>query len=201
MFNGVTSTTFISSFMSEIMKTNSSFGIGFHIDLNTITNRFTFGHDSISFDYMYDSTISSVVGFEKQITYMTGQTLPNDPYLYTMFIPYTCNFNGIQNMNVILESVFTSNIDSYHKSFCSIIESIPIDPNQSQISFIKTNNYNFTIKDDVIDSLRISLKDDQNYLNFNGQHWNMTLCFSIVRDISRFRYLQNFRNILSNGYN
>ena len=200
-YGNYNATTFISSFMSEIMKTNSSFGIGFHIDLNTITNRFTFGHDSISFDYMYDSTISSVVGFEKQITYMTGQTLPNDPYLYTMFIPYTCNFNGIQNMNVILESVFTSNIDSYHKSFCSIIESIPIDPNQSQISFIKTNNYNFTIKDDVIDSLRISLKDDQNYLNFNGQHWNMTLCFSIVRDISRFRYLQNFRNILSNGYN
>ena len=118
-----------------------------------------------------------------------------------MYVPYTCNFNGIQNMNVILESVFTSNIDSFHKSFCSIIESIPINPNESQISFIKTNNYNFTIKDDVIDSLRIVLKDDENFLNFNGQHWNLTLCFLIVRDISRFRHIENFRNILSNGYN
>ena len=121
-YGNYNATTFISSLMSEIRITNSSFGSNFHVVLNTITNRFTFGHDSISFDYMYDSTISSVLGFEKQITYMTGQTLPNDPYLYTMYVPFTCNFNGIQNMNIILESVFTSNIDITINHFVQLLK-------------------------------------------------------------------------------
>ena len=95
----------------------------------------------------------------------------------------------------------TSNIDSYNKSSSSIIASVPIDPNQSQISFIKTNNYSFTVKDNVIDVLGISLKDDlENYINLNNQHWNLTLCFSLVRDISRFSHLNNFLNIIRNGY-
>ena len=201
-YGNYNATTFTSALMSEMLITNPGFGRDFHIDLNTITNRFTFGHDSISFNYMYDSTIYNIIGFEKQITYMTGQSLPNDPYLYTMYVPFTCNFNGIQNLNIVLESFFTSNIDSFRKCFSSIIGSVPIDPNQAQISFIKTNNYGFTIKDDVIDSLRISLKDDfEQYVNLNGQHWNLTLCFSMVRDISRFAHLNSFRNILRNGYN
>ena len=52
-----------------------------------------------------------------------------------------------------------------------------------------------------IDVVAISIKDDlENYIDFNNQHWNLTLYFSITKDVERFSHEQDFRHILRNGY-
>jgi hypothetical protein len=112
-------------------------------------------------------------------------------------MPFTCNFNGIQSFNIHLTNVLTKNVDSLKKSVSSIIQSIPVDVSSSSISYIKNADFNFVITQEIIDSLTIELRDDLgNLLNFNNQNWNMTLYFSIIKDIDRFSYLTNFYGIL-----
>jgi hypothetical protein len=108
-----------------------------------------------------------------------------------------CNFNGLQSLNIHL----TKNIDSFNKSPSNIIQSIPIDVNSSSISYIKNADFNFVINQEIIDDLTIELRDDQdNLINFNNQNWNLTLYFSIIKDIDRFSHLNTFQSILNNSF-
>jgi hypothetical protein len=116
-------------------------------------------------------------------------------------MPFQCNFNGIQNMNINMDNIKTQNIDSFSKSFSSIIQSISIDNTSQQIFFEKQNDFVFEIKQDVIDNIQISIRDDlENLINFNNAHWNMTLQFTELVNIDRFRHLNDFNNIIQNGY-
>jgi hypothetical protein len=99
-----------------------------------------------------------------------------------------------------MTNIITKNIDSYNKSISNIIQTIPVQPGSNTISYIKNADFNFIINQDVIDDIQIDIKDDlNNYLNFNNQHWNLTLYFSIIRDIDRFAHSNNFHSILYNG--
>jgi hypothetical protein len=92
-------------------------------------------------------------------------------------------------------------MDSYNGSSSSIIQSVPVDPNESTIKFIRQYDFNFTVYQDVIDYIVISLMDDlENYVNFNNQHWNLVLQFNILKDVDRFHYQNSFHRILRNGY-
>jgi len=52
------------------------------------------------------------------------------------------------------------------------------------------------IKVNFIDSINVHVLDDQNnFINLNNQHFNLTLQFTIIKDIPRFRH--NFTNILN----
>ena len=102
-----------------------------------------------------------------------------------------------QSFNIHFTSIITKNIDSYTKSPSNIIQSIPIDPTSSSISYIKNADFNFVITQEIIDDITIELKDDQNnYLNFNNQHWNLTLYFSVIKDIE-YNHFDTFQNILN----
>ena len=65
---------------------------------------------------------------------------------YDIYIfDYPCNFNGINSLNILIENINTSNIDSFDKCTSSIIQSVAIDPSYPVINFIKTQSYNFNI--------------------------------------------------------
>jgi hypothetical protein len=52
------------------------------------------------------------------------------------------------------------------------------------------------ISQDMIDDFKIEIRDSYNNLvNFNNQHWNMTLMFTTIKDINRFRNSHNFHEI------
>jgi hypothetical protein len=91
-------------------------------------------------------------------------------------------------MNIHITSMNTDNIDSLTKSDCNIIQTIPVDSNQSRIMFTKTTDYAFTIKEDCIDSISVTTTNDLGEsVDWNNQHWNMTLYFTTYQDIDRFR--------------
>jgi hypothetical protein len=160
---------------------------GFNIMFNTITNKFTFSY-SQTFSINSTSTIFQVLGFKSNTTYLSTSN--------SIIMPYTCNFNGIEQINILLTSVNTNNIDSYAGTKSSIIQPVTIPLNSNQILFQKTNEYNFMITQDLLDDLKIELRDSYNNLiNLNNQHWNMTLMFSTTKDINRFRNAHNFHEI------
>lgn len=95
----------------------------------------------------------------------------------------------------------TDNIDSLTKSTTNIVQSIAVDSNQSQIIYKKTDNFEFTVKEEVTSVLGITLNDDLGQLiDLNNQHWNMTLCFNTFIDLERFAHNFSFKHILRNGY-
>jgi hypothetical protein len=150
---------------------------------------------------MADSTISNVLGFSFGQTYYSSTITTGANTNNQLVAPYTCNFNGVQNINIHLDTCITNNVSSFSKSKSSIIANIPVDTNQANIWFVKNNDFCFSLKDDVIDYMAISIQDDLgNKINFNNQHWNMSLCFSVFRDVQRFSYENTFYNILKQGY-
>jgi hypothetical protein len=67
--------------------------------------------------------------------------------------------------------------------------------------FHKTTDYAFTVKEEVIDLIRITTTDDiGENIDWNNQHWNMSLYFTVYEDIERFKTDKTFKNILTKGY-
>jgi hypothetical protein len=194
-YGNYNSSSFMSQFIASVLASNSTLGTGLSITLNVVTNRFTVSHTSYSILFYFDSTISPVMGLPSYSLGFCGLGSSNQ------LLSYTCNFTGIQNINVHIPSMNTDNIDSLTKSTTNIIQSIPVDTNQSQIIFKKTDSFAFTVKEDVITMLNITLNDDLGQLvDFNNQHWNMTLCFTTFIDMERFNHNFSFRHILRYGY-
>ena len=59
-------------FVASVLYANSTLGTGLSITLNPVTNRFTVSHTSTSLLFVYDSTISPVMGMN---SYMSLGTL------------------------------------------------------------------------------------------------------------------------------
>lgn len=196
-YGNYNSTTFMATFLTRVAYYDTTLGTGLGITLNTITNQFTVSHTSQGILFMYDSTIAPVIGLSN--AYSSGFAVGGSS---NAIFPYTCNFTGIQNINVRVANMNTDNIDSLTKSTSNIIQTVPVDATQGQIIFNKTVDYAFTVKESVIDLFRIILTDDLGKLiDWNNQHWNMTLYFSLVEDVERFKEDRSFRNILQTGYN
>jgi hypothetical protein len=140
------------------------------------------------------STIYNVMGFLKNTNYFSSSK--------SLTLPYCVDLNGTQNMNIYMNNLSTRNIDSYSKSTCSLLQSIPVDPNDGLISYINNNgDQKFTIYEDSFGFIEISIKDSLgNYINFNNQHWGLFLCFSVVRNLNQYDYKKNFYDILRTGY-
>jgi hypothetical protein len=148
------------------------------------------------FFYILKSTILSVLGGIAKQNYYGIQ---NGTSIY-ITMPYQCNFNGVNNINIYMSNIATKNIDSYTKSNSSIIQSIQVYPNAPQIIFNKTNDYSFTINQKIIDYIQIDIKDDlERFINFNNASWNLTLCFTLMKEIPR--NFDTFQSIIRNGYN
>jgi len=160
----------------------------FLITYSTINNKYTITNTTYDFIINNTSTIYEVMGFSKK-TYYTSSNK-------SLILPYTCNFNGIQNINLSWENLNTDNLDSFTKAQSNIIQNISVDVNKSIINYIKTNSLMVPIKTNLLNSIIISLKDDlNNTLNLNNQHFNLTLQFNVIKDINRFK--QNFHHIMN----
>ena len=171
-----------------------SIGIGtIQMLLDVNTNIITFTNIDTSLFYIDSkSTLLSVIGG------IIGQTYFNQGNKITL--PYQCNFNGVNNINIFMSNINTKNIESYTKTNSSIIQSIQVFPYAPQIIFNKTNDYSFTINQKIIDYIQIDIKDDLGrFINFNNTSWNLTLCFTLLKEIPR--NVSNFHSIIQNGYN
>ena len=170
-------TSFINQFNAAFV---SSFGYNYSMSINTTTNIFTIT-STIDFTIKSESTIGPIMGFESNKVYFSTNNV--------LTLPFTCNFNGLQNLNIHMPTVVTKNFNSFDRSSVSTsIQSIPIQCGSNQIYYVKSNDYNFTISTQILDSLTIQLKDDLgNFINLNNQHFNLTLVFNTLKNMNRFK--------------
>jgi hypothetical protein len=178
--------------MTQLLtQIDPTFSVSFnYINLSlTITNS--------TYDFIIDgsqSTIYNFLGFVKNTNYFSSSK--------SLTFPYCINLNGIQNVNIYMDNLSTRNIDSLSKGTCSLLQSIPVDPNDALISFINNNgDQKFTIYEDAFGFIEISIKDNLgNYINFNNQHWGLFLCFSVVKNLNEYDHKKTFYDILRSGY-
>jgi len=164
---------------------------GFTMTINPINNIFTMTYTT-NFTINSSSTIYNIMGFKKSTNYTSSSN--------SLTFPFTCNFNGIQSINISLENINTNNLDSYNKYQTNIIQTVNVNTNSSIIEFNKSEDYNITIKQNIMDYIDIGLTDNlQNFINLNNQHWNITLLFNIISDKNRFAFQNSFLNIIRNG--
>ena len=166
---------------------------GFSMTFNKITNVFTLKNSLYEFTINKTSTIGGVMGFATGTSYSSSSK--------SLVMPYCCNFNGIQSLNIRLDNLTTRNIDSFNASTGSVIQSIPVDPNSPTIQFIRQYEFEFSQFQSTIDYLDVSIQDSvENYVNFNNCHWSLVLCFSYITiDLERFQWKVGFENSLANG--
>jgi hypothetical protein len=58
-------------------------------------------------------------------------------------MPFTCNFSGVQSINIFFDNLDTKNIDSYNKLSSSIIQSTPVDGTLQKITFFLNSRFSF----------------------------------------------------------
>jgi hypothetical protein len=168
---------------------------GFSLSLNAYNNIFSLSHITYNFSINSSSTIYQIMGFIQNTSYSST--------LKTLTMPFTCNFSGLNSINILCENIKTHNLDSHDGlSPSSIISTIPINNSQGgMIYFQKYNDFCFDLNGNTIDFLDILISDDlDNKINFNNQHWNLVLQVTLFREIEK-PLEDNFNDILAFGKN
>jgi hypothetical protein len=181
------------TFMNQFL---ASMPAGFTIQLDPITNKFKFGF-SMSFIFVAGSTLLSVMGGDPTQSY--SSSIGN-----ILSLPYPCNFAGLNSFNIKCNNIRTDNLDSQDQCSTSpIIASIPVSAGANGVIYYeKRNDFEFEVKESVIDNLEITIEDDLgNFIDFNNQHWNLVIQVNYIREIEK-DLRTGFHDILNNyGYN
>ena len=160
-------TTFITTFKSMM--------IGWNITINKITGLLTFTYSS---DFtLYDSPLYRLLGFTDALSSSTFNILT---------APHLCDFSGIRRLSIRSSILRCLNRDSSTGNYTNDIQVIPINmPAYGIIKFENISGFKNIIQNRALDQLDISIYDDENNLvDFNGCHWNITLQLDIIRKIS-----------------
>jgi len=167
-------------------------GNNFTMSFDPINNIFTLTNSLYDFTINSTTTLYNIIGISKNTTYNSTNKI--------LVMPFTCNFNGIQNINIHFTNLTTQNVDSLTQSSSSVIQSIPVNVNSQQITFNKTTNFGFNIIENNLDFINIELRDDLgNLINLNNQHFNLSLLFTKIKNYKRFAP-ESFESILQDYY-
>jgi hypothetical protein len=195
----------------------------FYVSQNRIFNNFF--NDYFPSNVFY--TIGDVMGFDSTQKYTSNPVLDSsgnpviDPATsipqtpYSLPFPYPVNFGGLQNINIHIENLKTYNVPYQSKntilqknnlqefsnfSKSNIACSVPVNCQPMNVIFYqKLGTYDFSVKDETVDKIQIALRDDLgNFIQLNGQNYNLTIEFVLLKHIER--RTRNFFSILSNPY-
>lgn len=179
-----------------------------NITFSNITNKISISAERDYYFYSYPYTdenyfkaqnIGTIMGFNDIIaqgvtdvspagkTYYTGIMYPTYVGAYNITMPLPVNFSGINSINIYLANLVTQNVDSLTKTTNGIVCNVPVNcPPNDVIYFDKRNDFEFKLDQEYLNSLTIHLKDNLgNFIDLQGQPWNLTLEFSLIRKVPK----------------
>jgi hypothetical protein len=145
------------------------------IVISKVSGKLTFTFSSAITLVFSTSTIASVIGLTANLS-GTSITLQQP-----------LNLLGIKRLNIKSDALAVSSFSSQNLGNSSILLSIPNNEAQfNMISFTNQNNLNNSILNaDLVDVIDIQIVDESNnFIDFNGIDWTMTLGISIERERS-----------------
>lgn len=135
------------------------------------TLKYTFINASDEFSIDKESTCLSLLGFTENTDHdSAGQTLTSQ---------YPINLSGSANtLYLDIANLSTDNINTLSDQRTSILTSIPVSTQPGGLVYYEnTKNTRTYLQEDVIPELHLRLYGDDltTLINFNNQHWNLTL--------------------------
>lgn len=168
---------------------------GFTITYDSITNKFTFKYNS-SFTIdgsSINSTINKIIGLDSSLL-----TSSFNGTNYIITLPHVVNFLPLQRIN-FRSNVF--NFNNYNSTDGSCDVFLPLQNSAGQLSminYVNQSNDEFLLQDKSLTAFQINVTDDyNNYINFNGVNWTMTLKIKIEY-LDNSKTNTNFSEIIKN---
>jgi hypothetical protein len=178
----------VNNFMTSLLNILPS---GFSMTINKINNVYTLTNNLYSFQII-STTMHRIIGLAKNTSYISNNN--------SLTMIYPVNFSGLANFNIHCQSIRTKNMDSNEQlSSSDIIASINVNASSNSIIYFeKKNDYEFDVKERIINYLDFDFLDDEgNYLDFNNAHWHMVIQVNYIREFVKDN-TQTFMGILQN---
>ena len=164
------------SLITEMQTLFTALGYSFTIATSRVNGRVTF--TSLSNFTFYDSTIFSILGFVPNTTYVSSS--------FKLTSVYPLNLLGIKNIKVVSNNLVVNSYDSKNMATTTCIANIPVNvPSYSMLDYVNMTLMFPILNLRVLNVIDINLLDENNnYINFNGTHWSMTLQINTHRQMS-----------------
>jgi len=146
------------------------------VTVNRTTGQLSFAKSGASFQFFATSTCKGVIGLgNANIASVSG----------VITCPYAMNIIGVTRLRIFSNSLNTKGFDSSGGSSTSSLAIIPVDNSTAAFGFLSYSNiclYAPILLSEHVNSIDIQIFDQNNNLvNFNGTHWQMTLLISVTR--------------------
>lgn len=186
----------ITSFISTLQQSFSTLGDNITITFNQSTGILTFTSASGDFTfYTANTTMFRVIGFDTGTDYTSsgGILLATNPF----------NLTTITQISISSDTLVTHSYST--NSVANILFTLSVDksPFNYLIYNLQQNSSRVILRNRSIDAISIKLKDEYgNFINFNNQEWNMTLCLNVERNYLAIpRLLNDYLKTQSLGNN
>jgi hypothetical protein len=145
---------------------------------SAITNQFTFTNSVDNFSFSDDLySCFGILGFISETIYTSVG--------FSLQSAYCFNLSPLTRINIGTSSIILKNSDSYNKSLCNTIATIPISTLPGGIIFYNNlNNFRINVTNPTqINDLNIQIYDDnRNLINFNNIDWSLTFQIDVVSE-------------------
>jgi hypothetical protein len=149
-------------------------GYVFTITFNESTNKYTFTNSLYDFSFLSSgSTILETIGFDSVYSYVSTTK--------SLISEHSASLLGIKKIKVSSKALSTNSISS--GGGVDILSTIPVNGiPRGIILYNNTGNRKSLLKNRIIDSIDIILKDElNNYINWNNVEWSLTLAITTTR--------------------
>lgn len=163
------------SLITELIAQLTALGYTFTITTSKITGIMTFNCAGHSFTFYGTSTIFPILGFTFGTNYNSTSS--------SLTATYPLNLLGIKRLKFNSSALSTNVYDSYGMSISSNIASIPVNvPSFGLIDYFNQSNGFPKLKTNIVTFVDIQILDeDNNFINFNGVNWTLTIQLNIFR--------------------
>lgn len=147
------------------------------VTVNRQTGRLTFSKVGASFQFFANSSCKEVIGLgDSDVASVSG----------VITCPYAMNIIGVTRLRIFSQSLATKGFDSNNGcSATSSLAIIPVDNSTAAFGFLSYSNiclYAPILLSEHVNAIDIQIFDQNNNpVNFNGTHWQMTLLISVTR--------------------
>lgn len=147
--------------------------------LNRNSNILTMTLSTGTWNQINDSSIYNVLGFEPNTTY---NIVAN-----TITFPNLFNLIGIKNLKVSSSKISLDSFDSKNTATTNLLATISVNvPNFNLIIYSNLDSLYSHCRSKYISTIDIQIKDDvDNFVNFNGVAWNITINLILYRQINK----------------
>lgn len=207
--NGATVTTYSISLnvgnydyktlFSEMKTKFLANGHNFNMSINSIDGIITFTYIPVSSEYFLRinsvSTCYKIIGLVLGVNYNANSNV--------LTCVYPLNLLGIKKLKIYVNELSSSNLDSSNFSNTNLTQTISNSASPwGMIDYTNIDTQYPLILNHDINQLTVQIKDEfDNFINFNGIDWTMTIVFYIYKNlevtkkISISEYLRNGNSI------